>query len=66
MASTPKIQINKSANKQFFVKVTASNNKTLVHSETFKTKQGALNNVEALKKMIPTARIVDNTKPPEK
>jgi uncharacterized protein YegP (UPF0339 family) len=58
-----KIILSKSKNKEFFVSVTANNNKKLVHSETFRTRQGAKNNVQALKKIIPKAKIVDNTKP---
>ena len=58
----PRIELNNSRNKQFFVNVTAGNNKKLVHSETFKTRQGAKNNITALKKIIPGATVVDNTK----
>ena len=63
MAGKPRIEINKATNKQFFLTLKSGNNKKVMTSgETYKTKQGVENAVEAAKKIIKGAVVVDKTK----
>jgi len=62
MAGKASIVIALGKGNQTYTKVVSPNNKTLSHSETFKTKAGAENNAAALKKVIPNAIIVNKTK----
>jgi len=62
MAGRYRIVIEKSKNKQLFVKLVAPNNKILMHSETMKSKQAIKNNVEAMKQVAKTAIVEDRTK----
>ena len=62
MAGKNRIIIKSSTNKQKYIVVKSSNNKTIVNSETYKSNQGVNNAVKALKKIIKNATVVDQTK----
>ena len=62
MAGKNRIELNKSTNKQYFLSVKGINNRKIVHSETYKTHQGAENALDFLKKLIKNPVVVDNTK----
>lgn len=62
MAGKNRIVIDQAKNKQKFVVVKSANNKTLAHTETYKTNQGVQSAVKALKKVVKNAVVVDRTK----
>ena len=62
MAGKNRIVIKKSANKQKYAVVKSPNNKTIAHTETYKSQQGVDNAVKVLKKIIKNAVVVDTTK----
>ncbi|GEM_PF-3233055 len=62
MPSKNRIIIKPSGNKQRYILVKSSNNKTLASTETYKTEQGANNAVKALKKVVKNSVVVDLTK----
>lgn len=62
MAGKNRIVIKPSGNKEKYVVVKSANNKTLAHTETYKTNQGVKSAVKALKKVVKNAKIIDETK----
>lgn len=63
MSSKPKIELNQATNKEFFVTIKSANNRKIMTSgETYKTRQGVDNEIKAVKKVLKSAEIVDNTK----
>ena len=63
---TNKIIIQLAKNKQPYVVVKSPNNRVLSTSETYKSKAGANNLVDALKKALKNPVVVDKTKKPTK
>lgn len=66
MANKNRIVIKNSSNKQKYAVVKSPNNKTIAHTETYKSQQGVDNAVKVLKKVIKNAVVVDTTKPKAK
>lgn len=62
MAGQNRIVVKISTNKQKYAVVKSPNNKIIATTETYKTKQGVENAVEALKKIIKNAIVIDETK----
>jgi uncharacterized protein YegP (UPF0339 family) len=62
MAGKNRIVIKESANKQRYAVVKSPNNKTIAHTETYKTQQGVNNAIGALKKIIKNAEVIDQTR----
>lgn len=62
MAGKNRIVIKNSTNKQKYVLVKSSNNKTIAQTETYKTSQGVNNAIEALKKIIKNPQVIDETR----
>ncbi|MEK7187470.1 MAG: DUF1508 domain-containing protein [Patescibacteria group bacterium] len=62
MAGKNRIVIKKATNKQAYIVVKSTNNKTLASTETYKTNQGVQNAVKALKKVVRNAKLVDERK----
>ncbi len=62
MPNKNKIVIKKSVNNQKYAVVKSPNNKTIAHTETYKSQQGVDNAVKVLKKVIKNAVVVDTTK----
>jgi len=62
MAGKNRIVIKDSTNKQKYAIVKSANNKTIAQTETYKTNQGVENAVDALKKIIKNATVVDQRK----
>ena len=62
MAGKNRIVIKKATNKQAYIVVKSTNNKTLASTETYKTNQGVKNAVKALKKVVKNAKVVDERK----
>lgn len=54
-------EIWKASNGQFFWTLKGGNNEKLCTSETFVSKHGAQNGVDAVKKIAPGARTIDRT-----
>lgn len=59
MSKKSKIIIRKAKNKQLFLTIKSPNNKTLAHTETYKTNQGVNNAAKALKRVLKNAEIID-------
>lgn len=62
MAGKNRIVIKSSSNRQKYVILKSANNKILASTETYKTNQGIDSAVNALKKVVKNALIVDQTK----
>jgi uncharacterized protein YegP (UPF0339 family) len=62
MAGKNRIIIKESKDNQKYIVVKSANNKIIVNSETYKTKQSAEKSVKALEKVIKNAKVVDQTK----
>ncbi len=62
MAGKNKIEINKAKNDEYFLTVKSANNKKVMTSgETYKSVQGVKRAVEAVKKIVKNAEVVDKT-----
>lgn len=59
--SEMKIEIRRSANNQYYVRLVAGNNKIVADTETYVSKQGAQHAAELLKREAAAATIVDLT-----
>lgn len=55
----PRIVIKDTKNKQTITELIGGNNKVLMVSETLKTKAAADNNIKAVQKLVPNAKIID-------
>ena len=62
MAGKNRIEINRAKNKQLFLTIKSANNKKILHSETYKSRQGVETALKAAKKIIKNPKIVDNTR----
>lgn len=62
MAGKNKIVVMQATNKQKYVLVKSANNKVVAQTETYKTNQGVGNSIEALKKIVKNAVVIDKTK----
>jgi len=62
MAGKNRIVINASGNKEKYITIKASNNKTLATTETYKSNQGINSAIKALEKVVKNAIVVDKTK----
>lgn len=62
MPGNNRIVIKEAKNKEKYLVVKSSNNKTIVNSETYKTTQGVNHAANVLKRVIKNAVIVDKTK----
>ena len=62
------ISIKKSSNDEYYVSVTADNGESLMHSETFTSKNNAINNVKAMMKQFESRdlEVLDETVFPER
>lgn len=49
------------SNGEFYFTLVAPNGEPIARSETYKTRQGALNGIEAVRKYAPGARLDDQT-----
>ena len=54
--------INSSTNGQFYFTIKASNGEVLAHSETYTSKQNAINAIDLIKKGASLATVNDNAK----
>ena len=57
-----KFLVQKSKDNQFYFQLIAPNGETIATSETYSTKDNAMNGIEAVKTYAATAEIEDNTK----
>lgn len=62
MAGKNRIIIKESIDGQKYIVVKSANNKIIVNSEMYKTTQNAKKSVQALKKVVKNAVVVDQTK----
>ena len=62
MAGKNKIVVLQATNRQKYVLVKSANNKVVAQTETYKTNQGVSNAVDALKRIVKNAMVVDKTK----
>ena len=62
MAGKNKIVVKRATNRQKYVLVKSSNNKVVAQTETYKTNQGVVNAIKALKKIVKNALVIDETR----
>jgi hypothetical protein len=56
-----KFTIKESSNNQFYWLLKADNNEIIATSETYTTKQACKDSIEAVKRIVPSADIIDET-----
>lgn len=56
-----KFVIRKNVAGEYWFVMHANNNKTVLQSETYKSKQGAQNGIQAIKQEAASAQVVDDT-----
>lgn len=66
MAGKNRLVVKKATNKQKYILIKGKNNETIATTETYKSDSGVKKGINALKKVVKNAVVVDKTKPIKK